>query len=70
MEDSKVVVLIISNNEFKTAKVFNSEYDTDDYIESQADDCACSNETFGCAVLNKDSLDLINATFKEKADED
>ena len=70
MEDSKVIVLIIANNEFKTAKVFNSEYDTDDYIENQADDCACSNETFGCAVLNKDSLDLLNATFEEKADED
>lgn len=60
MEDSKVIVLIISNNEFKTARVFNSEYDTDDYIESQADDCALSNEMFSYCVIDGEDVNDFN----------
>ncbi|MHB1546118.1 MAG: hypothetical protein ACYCSB_01290 [bacterium] len=69
MESKKVIVLIISNNELKTAKVFNSEYDTDSYLADEEDYCVMSNETFSYAILNEDNMKYINAVYKSKAED-
>ena len=63
MKDSKVIVLIIANNELKTFKIFDSDYDIDNYLDDQAIDCVDSNEEFSYVVLDENDLKIINTTF-------
>jgi len=44
IKPDELMILIISNNELKTKKVFKSDFDIDAYIEEQAEDCALSSQ--------------------------
>jgi hypothetical protein len=58
IKPDELIILIISNNELKTKKVFKSDFDIDAYIEEQAEDCALSNEAFSYCILAPSDFDF------------
>jgi hypothetical protein len=75
MEKDKAIVVIIANNEFRSAEAFNKDsgkiigegggdydgMDIDEYIEQREDDCAFSNDTFSYVIFEREDIKNITS---------
>ena len=66
MNNSKVIVLIIADDELKTFKIFTSNHGIDNYLNDQIIDCVDSNKEFSYVILDENDLKTINTTFTEQ----